>query len=98
MNLELALLGMEVESIPTSPQASGSVRLDTFFELEDFAIEEAEASSADDAEVILMHLPLGKRVTVSKRRIQACKTPSELRELDKTLYRSAGLDPASFGL
>jgi len=43
-------------------------------------------------------LPLGKHVRVARERLDACKTTEQRRDLDCLLYKSAGLNPASYGL
>jgi hypothetical protein len=104
MNIDLALIGIEDdELVPQSPSNAGSGRLDDFFENSDYGLQESEnaftkRSATDDSEVILMHLPRGKVARVYKRKMQACKTSAELRELDRSLYREAGLDLSQFGL
>jgi hypothetical protein len=108
MNIDAILAGLpdtDDDAIVPQVPSAGSVRLDTAFESVDYGLEEdsraplsKRASSADDAETIIMNLPAGKRVTISKRQLQACTTPKQLLELDRSLYRSAGLNPADFGL
>jgi hypothetical protein len=39
MNVDLALLLMDDNAIPSTPQASDSIRMDTFFEDADFGLE-----------------------------------------------------------
>jgi hypothetical protein len=104
MDIDRVLAGLpDDESIPQMPRGDNLVALDDAFESADYCLGEAEAtfskrSSADDSETILMHLPAGKRVTLSKSQIRACRNDAELRELDRSLYRAAGLDPTRFGL
>jgi hypothetical protein len=91
MDIDLALLGMETEEILQSSRQS-EARLDTFFEAADFGLDQA------DADELIMKLPRGKVAKVSRQRLKACRSDDELRELDRSLYRSAGLNPAEFGL
>ena len=107
MNIDKVLANLpddDDDPVPQVPSA-GSARLDNAFESADYGLEEDSASTftkrssaTDDAETIIMNLPAGKRVTISKRQMQACTTPKQLLELDRSLYRSAGLNPADFGL
>jgi hypothetical protein len=94
MNLERALCNMQDDDdeVPQAPSVTGSVRLDDFFEKRDHGIQEA------DADETVVELPLGKRLKVSKQRIQACRTPDQLKALDRLLYQEAGLNPQDFGL
>jgi len=95
----LANMGDNDESVPQGPTLVDIVPMDQHFTDSDYGIAAEVLTKCDDEiEGILMHLPLGKRVKVSKRRIRACKTPQELRALDRELYRSAGLDPRDYGL
>ncbi len=92
----------DVEMVPETP-TSNFVALDDAFTDTDYELAEAETalakrSSADDAAVIVMELPKGKRVKVSKRQLQSCRTPQELMALDRSLYVAAGLDPSAYGL
>ena len=92
----------DVEMESQTPQGAGFVPMDDAFENIDYAIDEAETftkrSSADDADTILMQLPRGKVARVSKQRFKACKSDSELRELDRQIYVSTGLNPGDYGI
>ena len=85
-------IDQDVEMDPQNPSSAGAVRLDTFFESADYGLP-PEAS--DD---FTMQLPMGKVTKVSRQRMKACTTSEQLRELDRSLYREAGLDPAHYGL
>lgn len=92
-----------VQPVPETPATSGFVAMDDAFAASEFGLEEdetvfAKCSSADDAEIIVMNLPQRKVAHVSKRQLRACKTDVELRELDRQLYRSVGLNPADYGI
>jgi hypothetical protein len=107
LNIDALLAGLpdldDDTLVPQSPRSDDLVAMDAAFESADYGLEEEEIaftkrSSADDAEMILMHLPRGKVARVSKRQIQSCRTSQELRELDRSLYRAVGLDPAAYGI
>jgi hypothetical protein len=93
MNVDLALIEMEVDAVPTGPQASGSDRLDTAFEASDYGLPDEI-----DADTIVMKLPQGRFAKTTRARMRSCKTEAELRALDAELYRSCGLDPAAYGI
>lgn len=93
MNIDQLLAGLgDDESIPTGPSSTGFVELDQHFTATDFGLEDAAGDE------IVMSLPTGKVAKISRQRMQSCKTAAELKELDRTIYRSVGLDPIDFGL
>jgi len=105
MDINRALANMDDDDpVPQSPSATGTVRLDDFFESADYGLEEENSRSFtkrgtdDDTQQIIMHLPLGRVARISKRQICACKNDAELRALDRSLYVEAGLNPKDFGL
>lgn len=101
MDIDKVLAGLpDDEPVPQTPRNTGFVAMDDAFAASDFGIQEAETftKSDDDADTVLMHLPNKKVARVTKRRLQSCRTSQELRELDRSLYLSVGLNPADFGI
>jgi len=93
MDINRALANMDDDDeIPQSPSATGFVAMDKFFEAADFAIPEVPADE------LIMKLPQGRFAKTTRARLKSCTTSEQLRELDRSLYREAGLDPARYGL
>lgn len=94
MNIDLVLAGLEDDDpVPVAPSQNEYVRMDAFFENSDFGLDQTDA----DDEVI-MKLPRGKVVKVSRQRLRSCKNDAESRALDREIYVGAGLNPTEFGL
>jgi hypothetical protein len=94
MNIDLALCGFETdEPVPESPASNGFVSMNDAFENVDYAIP-TEA----DADSVIMKLPQGRIAKTTRSRMKSCATPAQLRELDRELYASVGLNPRDFGI
>jgi hypothetical protein len=94
VDINRVLANMEDDDpVPQSPSASGSVRLDDFFENVDHRIPDE-----NDADTVIMKLPMGRLAKTTRTRMRSCTTPAQLRQLDRELYVLAGLNPADYGI
>jgi hypothetical protein len=89
----LANLPDDDDDFLSMPQSTDVVRLDNLFENVDHGL-----SDESDADSVIMKLPRGRIAKTTRSRMKSCTTSAQLRELDRELYLSAGLNPAAYGI